>query len=402
MQATSVLHKRDPEHYPEELNVILQRLTINENPKVVGSTAYALHKYPSDVDVFEQVKTNLNRKNALKFYADHFSRVGKIIAIDSEDMIFADFKAGQDLRFSYKAFKKRNSSSFGWKYYLSKLLKDRLLTLEEESDLANEIENVQSDQVLETLEKLLRDKRVVRWTVSEMIEKKKTLLRGKSITLEDALSQPYIVKLDVFSWYSGRYQSVEVFYTLGYKKGTGRRNDGSFNPMGSYTQGLLEDIEKYSDVSPLKVIKRMWSLARVTDCEDMLEALTPELGSDAAALNQVAGDLEMLWTLLDKGLSAVHIKNLFIELIGFGKRTAPHISPNKYAEFAEIAEPWFGIWTQWRTTGELRREELIESMIKGYELLQDVISIQAGSFLKKVDELNITCNNPRFSEIIKS
>ena len=134
----------------------------------------------------------------------------------------------------------------------------------------------------------------------------------------------------------------------------------------------------------------------------MLEALTPELSSDAAALNQVAGDMEMLWGLLDKGLSATHIKNLFVEMIGFGKRTAPHISPDKYAEFAEIAEPWFGIWTQWRLTGELRREDLIESMTNGYELLQDVISVQAGAFLEKVDELNITCKNPRFAKVIKS
>lgn len=401
MDSESTLHQRDPELFQEELKVILQRLTINETPKVVGSTAYAEHKYPSDVDVFERVQSTLGKNDALRFYADHFARVAQIIIMDSDEMVFSDFKAGEDSRFSAKAWKEYGGSIVA---YLSYLRSNGLLNESEFEEASQTITNSSDNNKSDTLDDALREYRVLRWSLAELVNKEKHLRDGKVMTLEKALSMPTIVKIDVFTWYSGRWQSIEVFYNLSYRatgSGSGRnmRKTVEFNPMGSYVQGLLEDIEKYSSTSPLKVIKRMWSLARVTDCEDMLQALSPALGSNAAALNQVAGDMEMIWELVDKKVNASHITRVFIELVNFGKRLAPHLSAKHYQQFQSISSQWFETWYQWKATSEIDKGQLASSLKKAYALLQEVIKAEAGPFLDKVGQMNITCKNPRFQNL---
>ena len=112
MNSDSILHQRDPEHYPEELKTILQRLTINETPKVVGSTAYAQHKYPSDVDVFEKVITDLPRNEALRFYADHFMRVAQIIVMDGDEWSFLTLKLAKTSVFQNRETFHNNGSEY--------------------------------------------------------------------------------------------------------------------------------------------------------------------------------------------------------------------------------------------------------------------------------------------------
>src|SRR5579872_3314698 len=66
------LRIRSPEDYPGKLKRILDLITFNETPKVVGSYAYLNHRYPSDVDVFDKVVLNLNKNDAANFYAQRF------------------------------------------------------------------------------------------------------------------------------------------------------------------------------------------------------------------------------------------------------------------------------------------------------------------------------------------
>ena len=74
---------RDPESYPDKLKFVLDLITFNEIPRVVGSYAYTTHKYPSDVDVFERVIVNLNAEEAGVFYESQFKIIFEKLLINS-------------------------------------------------------------------------------------------------------------------------------------------------------------------------------------------------------------------------------------------------------------------------------------------------------------------------------
>jgi len=62
-----------PEKYPEELKILLNIITINEVPKVVGS--YTNHKYQSNVDVFERVTLAASKQEAAKLFSIQFKNI---------------------------------------------------------------------------------------------------------------------------------------------------------------------------------------------------------------------------------------------------------------------------------------------------------------------------------------
>src|SRR4051812_34998803 len=87
---------RDPESYPDKLKFVLDLVTFNEIPKVVGSYAYTTHKYPSDVDVFERVTVELNAADAAEFYELQFRIMFEKLSINSTKIFVNDFKVGED------------------------------------------------------------------------------------------------------------------------------------------------------------------------------------------------------------------------------------------------------------------------------------------------------------------
>ncbi|HLX52883.1 MAG TPA: hypothetical protein VKR58_03025, partial [Aquella sp.] len=229
---------RDPDGFPTELKFLLDIITINEIPKVVGSYAYANHRYPSDVDVFDQVTLRLNKKQAAEEYTRLFKNIFQKLLILSNDVYINDFKTGE------------------------------------------------------------HDGKPIRWTVTQILNGYQILGNLKVMKLETALSMEAVTKLDIIAYIGGKYQSIEVFYNLRY---TENEEQLDFYPLGSYAKSLLEDVEKYSSkefYAPLKVAKRLWSLSRVTACEELFEAIDPLMRSEAAALNQVKSDLEILRDLL--------------------------------------------------------------------------------------------------------
>ena len=86
---------RDIESYPDKLKFLLDLITFNEIPKVVGSYAYTTHKYPSDVDVFERVTVDLLADEAASFYESQFKIIFGKLLINSK-------KKKKDLERTYK------------------------------------------------------------------------------------------------------------------------------------------------------------------------------------------------------------------------------------------------------------------------------------------------------------
>lgn len=385
---------RDPKEFSEPLRMALDQITINEVPRVVGSAAFLVHRYPSDVDVFEKVTVNLSREDALNFYVDQFQNIMERILVNSKEIKFSDFKAGVDSRFDFDI---PDTSTVDQR-------RRAAVTLAREIDLPEmtAIKLYKRADDIEKYREVLRDLKTLRWTPNEIIQGYKYLIDGTKITLKEALEMNTIVKLDVIVWISGRFQSVEAFYNLRYTDpATGKTTD--FYPLGNYVRSLLEDIEKYSGkkyYSPLKVAKRLWSLSRVTQCEDLLTALSPLMGSDMAALNQIKSDAEVLQNLIRiNDLTNNQIIQIFLEILTFHKRAANHLSGDNYQKFEQLIDLAFPLWEMWKSGRGFDTYRLNNLLSEVQKLLKPIINQRSEEFLRQVDRLNITCRNPRFREV---
>ena len=379
---------RDPENFPEQLKLALDLITINEDSNVVGSSAYKIHKYPSDVDVFESVTVDSSRDKALDFYVNQFKNIMQRLIVYSKYVKVNDFKSGIDSRFDISI--PDNSTIYQ--------RRKAVVALSNILDIPDTVvvNLYKSASNAENFREELRYLKTIRWTPEEIIKGCTQLIDGKTITLKEALSMNAVTKLDVITWISGRYQSVEAFYNLRYNE-LGQIKE--FNPLGNYVQGLLEDIEHYSskdNYTPLKVAKRLWSLSRVIECNELTNALNPLMSLSVAALNQIHADAEVLSDLLKQKLSHKEITKVFLELLTFHKRAANHLSGESYHKFQMLINTVFPIWKNWKHSRELQTNKLKVILKNVMNILQSIINKEASKFLSELRRLNITCRNPRF------
>lgn len=384
----SIVRVRNPDTYTPKLKLILESLTFNEIPKVVGSYAYLNHKYPSDVDVFEKVVVNLNLEESLSYYENRFKLIIKTLLAEHPTIFITDFKIGEDKRFVTSPIE-MNAKLSSKGYKLSN------------KDIAKKIV-------------------VLRWSPDEILQGYKTLFDGVTLTLKEALNQQAIVKLDVITWLEDKFRSVEVFYNLGYVT-----NDGvevSFYPLGDYSQSLLEDIKKYSspeNYAPLRVIKRLWNLSKLQQCDELLKIIDPFLSSDAAALNQIKADIEGIklilkskplyfreYDILNKSSDIYKlygqityvsiISKLTVEMLNFSKRISNHTNYEKHKEFSFIFDKIFDVWSEYKACGTYN-VDLVVSLLDDLtnKLSEDIITLSKG-YLQYIEELGNVCKTLSF------
>lgn len=350
---------RDPETFPEELKFLLDLITINEVPKVVGSYAFKEHKYPSDVDVFERVTVKYDREEALNFYVSQFQNIIQKLLVYSDKAYINDFKAG----------------TLG----------------------------------------VNGDGEPIRWTATEVLQGY-CIRNNRRYIFRSAISQPAVLKLDIISYISNKFQSIEVFYNIRYT----RTNDSNieevdFYPLGSYTKNLLEDINKYSTpeyYAPLKVAKRLWALSRVTDCTDLIEAINPLLSSNAAALNQIKSDIEVINDLLydmytikrnEKPLSTIseinrglrlhkHVDLISLQILNLYKRLSNHLPSIRVDIFFRTFDLVFNEWVEYSISGSLALRRISNHLKLIVKLITDEINIEAKNYVDMINNMNITCN----------
>jgi len=341
---------RDPDRYPEELKILLDIITINEVPKVVGSYAFTSHKYPSDVDVFERVTLSLGPKEAAVEYSKHFKNIAQKLLILNSEVYINDFKCG-----AYNG-------------------------------------------------------EPIRWTASQIIDGF-LIINGKRITLIEALSQKEITKLDVIAYIAGKFLSVEVFYNLRFFE-DGEEKD--FYPLGSYVKSLLDDVVKYSsaqEYTPLKLAKRLWSLSRITDCSDLFVMLDPLMSSNAASLNQIKSDIEVLKDLLNniqttivesKPLAAQvelyrtikynqNINRVHLEILQLYKRLSNHLNSTRVTGLSQLFDTIFNEWIYFSIHAVLNLPLVFKILDDIVKILKDEITTEAEGYLSQVLEVGNFC-----------
>ncbi|MHB1910163.1 MAG: hypothetical protein ACYCQJ_14995 [Nitrososphaerales archaeon] len=219
------------------------------------------------------------------------------------------------------------------------------------------------------------------WTPQEILEQG----QKNGVTLEKALATEAVLKLDVLVWTNGRYQSVEFFYLV-------EDNHGPYRHLPAYLTSISQDIEKYTrDYNPLKLLKRLWLLARVKKCWDLLEKLDPILSSNAAALNQVSNDIDVLLEILNqvrnrRVFSDSQIRFWFLQAQNLQKRIANH----SYLNVTSFSDQVYASFLHWYLTKQFN-VGLETGLIQLKDSLQPLINQEADTFLEALRQQNISC-----------
>lgn len=224
-----------------------------------------------------------------------------------------------------------------------------------------------------------------KWTQNDIMDDKK---KG---ALEDALLDPSgkkdgnVIKLDMVIVGTERIIEASTFFILvSESTGAGKQYiNMPQNFLELFVEAIKGDIRKYStppNVKLFKVIKRMWSLARLEKDIPMLKKLAPAIDSNLSVLGQINADLESIILLIEKyGDSIIKLPNIQNILNGFEKKLS-NISDididldmlNKSIEKLKILSK----------DGLGGKAEAIMGKVHGYIL--DVLNRESRNFLGKV------------------
>lgn len=327
-----VLEEREESDFPEEVREVVDLITIQEDVLPVGSAKFKIHKYPSDVDIFEQVEgcctVNEVRFQVKKKLQDIVNSV-----LNASDTFIADFKAGFDKRYDVYIGEEDHGVIVDYDPAIAKrevdnLFGQGLLSREEYNKLSAIIKKSEEGATLEQFNEIndtLRKHYVLRWSPKEILDGFKVLPGNKKMYLDDALIDHSVVKLDLWAVlpytdiperclkeYYEHWEDSEIprrltevtNWLLIMKKDKKGESTILTQELPNYAKSLRHDIIKYAPNNPLKSIKRLWSYliylnktAATEDVNRLLINLAPLFSSYIAFLNSIKGDMEIIETL---------------------------------------------------------------------------------------------------------
>lgn len=274
-----LVKKKYPDNYSNEVETILDDMTIGDEMVLAGSASLRSQQYASDFDGFEIV--NLTKDTVKQFQSI-------IKKLQKPNIFITDIKSGEipqmkviDDEYDYEVSKEK----------IGILLKHNLISKEEAKEAleilpkkANEYDLIKA-----------RDKikfHILRWSPKEVLENKKKLRNGMTITLEETFKQPALTKLDVVALIEkNRYAEFSMIYDFGKYKETN----------SDMLKSIEEDYKKYMVIGNyFKALKRLFSLAKIENNKKEIERLNEILNSDLGKLNLVIGDIDTLQTVLDE------------------------------------------------------------------------------------------------------
>jgi len=94
----SILDKRTEADLSKDTIKAIRTMTFNMETLPVGTFKYKIFKYPSDIDIFENLESCCTY-NVSRFNASNTIQSIILNILENKDFIFTDFKAGYDTRF---------------------------------------------------------------------------------------------------------------------------------------------------------------------------------------------------------------------------------------------------------------------------------------------------------------
>lgn len=157
---------------PEQDRAI-KLITISDNTLPVGSFKYSTHKYPSDIDIFENFsdccfinKVKMNAKQKIQEIALNISK--------EKNIFLADFKCGYDNRYDIYIGEIVNGQVVDYSEILVKrdflnLLNQRLVNKEEIDEIFKLLDKTITIETYDYISNFLKNYKIVRWDLKELI-----------------------------------------------------------------------------------------------------------------------------------------------------------------------------------------------------------------------------------------
>ncbi len=303
--------------YPKILNDEIKLLSFNsENSVLIGSASYKIQKYPADIDLYEQVKTCCSKEDAIEYFYLGIKGIVNDIRLKQNHWMI-EVKCGLDDRYDiidlgYNMnsrdlidFLNESESiiSYSDLHDLKELYKE-LVKVKLGIIVTAKPYTIIIDQIIN----IIRNYRIIRWS-SDQIEMGEQVRYGKKFYLKDCIDTHSPINIEVIAIVDGKFTDLSNFYVLMfYDKITGK--DVVINFPQEYLtdgkqfviNGLEQGINKVLFSEPLDVfkgIKRMFSLARLTNNSKLFKRIQPIISSDLAQLSQLKSELATIHEILE-------------------------------------------------------------------------------------------------------
>jgi hypothetical protein len=301
-----IKEKKFPDNYSDSVLDILKKASFNNNLniKILGSASIRSQQYAGDFDA-DCTAFLSNDSDPTQKFKDIIKRV-------QESCYITDFKIGHVKEWDVmNGSVIKNKVDFSLPKSLSvldKLKADKIISPAEYKGAERLLRAIKNPLTFIKARKGIRF-HILRWLPSEVLAGVKEI-RGRSITLNDAIFSGGLIKLDFITSIDDRFTEFSMIYNLYLNKIL--VTESPKNVVDS----LKEDIIYYNTTNPFKALKRLFSLAKITKNLEEIEYLSPILNSDLGRLYAIINDLATIHMLLDMNVESVvaHVKENLDEL----------------------------------------------------------------------------------------
>lgn len=285
--------KEYPTNYPADAVAILDSMSLDgkgKNVELVGSQALRSQIYAGDYDANDFASGTLDHLASL--FSEMVRRLSKM-----DGVFVGDIKAGIVAEWDVMGNAKVHNgviANYNADTSRSKVLQLRkagVITPTEEKEYLAVLKSSPTPTELVIAKNTIKP-HIVRWTMKEAIEGKKTLQNGSVYTLQDAFASRGSVKVDVVGWIqNNRYTDFAMIYFL---SSNGKK---LYTPV-QFEDEIKESILYYTSTKNyFKVLKREFSLAKFKGEKAKMEELSEVLNHDLGRIYHILGDVKTLIAL---------------------------------------------------------------------------------------------------------
>lgn len=290
--------------YPKILNDEIKLLSFNKNDsKLIGSASYKIQKYPADIDLYEEIKICCSKEEAIEYFYLGIKNIVNRIRILRNHWVI-EVKCGIDNRYVMD-----ENMSINQKIMYIHSIKNIL----SETDYKNMIELLElsksDNRMNEILDELIRKYKIIRWSSSD-IEAGVKIKNGKKFYLKDCIDTHSPINIEIIAVINNKFSDLSNFFVLVFHDKLTDKDYVINFPQDYLTEGtkftrdgLKQGINKvlFSNINKdvFKGVKRMFSLARISNDKQLLNKIKPIISSDLSELSQIKSELGTINEILN-------------------------------------------------------------------------------------------------------
>jgi len=274
----NLLEKRDRITYKNKINDTIKLISFNNfKVSILGSASLKSQLYSADYDLTQEIKYK-NFETAKKEIIKHFRQIIKRIA-RNKNVFFIKFKLG----FNDELYQEYNTINEIKDFFKKK---KKYITKEEYKELMKIND-------LDELREYTRKLATLRWKPREIMEGYK-IVNGKKKTIEDALDDGAVIKLDILAYIDGEFVDLNNLFELY----VGNRQ------LSIKDSKILSNINKdiihyYEDKNYIKMLKRIFSIAKIKKDKKIIEKITEILNSGVGRGYEVMSNIDNIYELIN-------------------------------------------------------------------------------------------------------